>query len=67
MTGFTSLGEDMTPNGLVTILNHYLTVVSTLAIDPADGPARVFLGRLDQIAVDLPGADRDGTWVLASK
>jgi class 3 adenylate cyclase len=38
-----------------------------LAIDPADGPSRVFLARLDQLAVDQPGAEWDGTWVLASK
>jgi hypothetical protein len=38
-----------------------------LAIDPADGPSRVFLARLDQLAVDPPGAAWDGIWVLASK
>jgi class 3 adenylate cyclase len=38
-----------------------------LAIDPADGPARVFLGRLDRLAADRPDEDWDGTWVLASK
>jgi class 3 adenylate cyclase len=38
-----------------------------LAIDPADGPSRVFLARLDQLALDPPGAAWDGIWVLASK
>jgi class 3 adenylate cyclase len=38
-----------------------------LAIDPADGPTHVFLARLDQLATAQPGAEWDGTWVLASK
>jgi len=38
-----------------------------LAIDPADGPTHVFLARLDQLAAAQPGAEWDGTWVLASK
>jgi hypothetical protein len=38
-----------------------------LAVDPTDGPTRIFLSRLDQLAMEQPGAEWDGIWVLASK
>ncbi len=41
--------------------------LACLAVDPADGPARTLLERIDRLAADQPGTDWDGSWILASK
>jgi class 3 adenylate cyclase len=40
---------------------------SCLAIDPNDGPSKVFLGRIAQFQAAAPSADWDGVWSLAEK
>ena len=38
-----------------------------LAIDPEDGPSRVFVSRIAQFRAQPPGADWNGAWALESK
>jgi adenylate cyclase len=63
MKGFTSLSEGMTPQGLVKVMNHYLSTMS--------GPIRNHHGIIDKYIGELqanpPAADWDGAWVLDQK
>ncbi|MBV9687145.1 MAG: adenylate/guanylate cyclase domain-containing protein, partial [Alphaproteobacteria bacterium] len=38
-----------------------------LAIEPADGPSKAFLTRIDQFRAAAPNPDWDGVWCLAEK
>jgi hypothetical protein len=41
--------------------------VAALAIDPADGPSKVYLDRCDHYALDPPDEDWDGVFVMKHK
>ncbi|MBU0928939.1 MAG: hypothetical protein KKA67_14410 [Spirochaetes bacterium] len=38
-----------------------------LAIDPSDGPSKVYLDRCDHYAIDPPDEDWDGVFVMKHK
>ena len=38
-----------------------------LAIDPSDGPSKVYLDRCDAYAIDPPDEDWDGVFVMKHK
>ncbi len=40
---------------------------AVLAIDPNDGPAKVYLDRCDTYAIDPPDEDWDGVFVMKHK
>ena len=80
MKGFTGLSEGMTPQGLVKVMNRYLSTMSepiraqhasalkaALAVAPNDGPCMVLLTRIESLQANPPPADWDGSWHLDHK